>query len=53
MIGHDGQCDLPKPAKSGFAPYIEHFRDKSYANVVTLTKNFRGQLAQDADELTW
>lgn len=53
MIGHDGQCDLPKPEKSGFVPYIEHFRGKPYCKVVTLTKNFRGQLAQDADELTW
>lgn len=51
--GHDGQCDLKDPRKSGFVAYINHFRDMSYANVVKLHKNFRGQLAQDADELSW
>jgi len=53
MIGHTEQCDLPDPTKSGFAPYIEHFRNEPYAKVVELTKNFRGELAQKADELTW
>lgn len=51
--GHDGQCDLPDPKKSGFVPYLEHFRNEPYANVVELTKNFRGKLAQHADELKW
>jgi phosphate starvation-inducible protein PhoH and related proteins len=51
--GHDGQCDLPDPKKSGFVPYIEHFRDEPYCKVVELTKNFRGRLAQKADELEW
>lgn len=53
MIGHEGQIDLPDPKKSGFAPYIEHFREEPYCKVVELTKNFRGKLAQHADELTW
>lgn len=53
IIGHDGQIDLKNPAKSGFVPYIEHFRDEPYAKVCELTKNFRGRLAQKADELTW
>ncbi|GAK03288.1 phosphate starvation-inducible protein PhoH, predicted ATPase [Geomicrobium sp. JCM 19037] len=53
MIGHHAQCDLPQPAKSGFVPYLEHFRDEPYANVCELTRNFRGQLAQKADALTW
>lgn len=53
IIGHDGQVDLPKPEKSGFAPYIEHFRYEPYARVVDLTRNFRGELAQHADNLTW
>jgi phosphate starvation-inducible PhoH-like protein len=53
MIGHDGQCDLEKPEKSGFVPYLEHFQHESYASVVELTKNFRGALARHADELTW
>lgn len=53
VIGHDKQIDLKRPEKSGFVPYIEHFRDESYAKVCELTINFRGQLAQKADELEW
>jgi phosphate starvation-inducible PhoH-like protein len=53
MIGHDGQCDLDKPEKSGFVPYLEHFENEPYAQVVELTKNFRGRLARHADELKW
>lgn len=53
MIGHTGQVDLPKSSTSGFAPYIEHFRDEPYAQVCELSKNFRGKLAQKADELSW
>jgi phosphate starvation-inducible PhoH-like protein len=53
VMGHDGQCDLPKPEKSGFVPYINHFRNEPYAKVCELTVNFRGKLAQKADELTW
>lgn len=51
--GHVGQCDLADVRKSGFAPYIEHFRGKPYCEVIELNRNFRGQLAQDADELEW
>lgn len=53
VIGHDKQIDLKDPKKSGFAPYIEHFSDEPYCKVVELTRNFRGLLAQHADELTW
>lgn len=53
MIGHTKQIDLKNPAKSGFEPYLEHFRDEPYAKVIELTKNFRGELAQKADELEW
>lgn len=53
MIGHDGQCDLKKPEKSGFIPYIEHFKDEDYVGVFELTKNFRGRLAQKADDMKW
>jgi phosphate starvation-inducible protein PhoH and related proteins len=53
VIGHDGQIDLKRPEKSGFVPYLDHFRNEPYAEVVELTKNFRGALAQKADELTW
>jgi phosphate starvation-inducible protein PhoH len=51
LIGHHEQCDLPNPKHSGFVPFIEHFKTKDYANIVQLTKNFRGRLAQDADEI--
>lgn len=51
--GHTGQCDLPDENKSGFAPYIEHFRNEFYAEVVELHVNFRGKLAQHADNLSW
>lgn len=53
MIGHDKQIDLKDPKKSGFRPYIEHFRDEPYCNVVELNINFRGKLAQHADNLEW
>ena len=53
MIGHTEQCDLPKASTSGFAPYIEHFKDEPYAKVCELTVNFRGKLANHADRLTW
>lgn len=53
VIGHDGQNDLKNPEKSGFIPYLEHFRGKEYAAVLELTKNFRGEVARHADELTW
>lgn len=52
VIGHTGQCDLyHNPEHSGFAPYIEHFRNESYAQVCTLTKNYRGKVSTHADEL--
>lgn len=53
MIGHTGQNDLPKESSSGFEPYINHFKDEDYCKVVELTKNFRGNLANHADELKW
>jgi PhoH-like ATPase len=53
VIGHDGQCDLDKPSKSGFIPYLKHFENEPYCKVCTLTKNFRGFIATHADTLTW
>lgn len=50
MIGHSGQCDINQ-ADNGFVDYIEHYRSKDYAKVCKLTKNFRGQLANDADAI--
>ncbi len=51
LEGHTGQCDLPTGVESGFAPYIEHFRNKEYAHVCELNWNFRGRLANDADNI--
>ena len=51
VIGHIGQIDLDRPSDSGFAPYIEHFKRKDYCHVCELNWNFRGRLANDADEL--
>lgn len=53
MIGHHLQCDLEDETKSGFRPYLEHFRDEDYASVHQLTVNFRGRLSQHADNLKW
>ena len=52
VIGHTGQCDLYHyPERSGFAPYIEHFKNEPYAQVCTLTKNYRGKVSTHADAL--
>lgn len=51
--GHDGQCDLDDPRKSGFLPYMNHFSEESYVDLVELKTNFRGEISRKADELTW
>jgi len=51
IIGHTGQIDLDDPRESGFAPYIEHFKKKDYCHVCELSWNWRGRLANDADDL--
>lgn len=51
VIGHVGQIDIDKPSRSGFMRAIEHFSSKDYCNICELTKNFRGRLSTDADEL--
>lgn len=53
VIGHDGQCDLDNPSKSGFIPYLEHYKSEDYVKVCELTRNFRGRLSTHADLLTW
>jgi len=53
MIGHDGQCDLDNPSKSGFIPYLEHFKSEPYVKICKLSHNFRGRLATHADNLKW
>ena len=52
VIGHSGQCDLyHNPERSGFIPYIEHFRNEPYAEICNLTINHRGKVSTHADEL--
>lgn len=52
VIGHSGQCDLyHNPERSGFTPYIEHFRNEPYAEICNLTINHRGKVSTHADEL--
>ena len=52
VIGHTGQCDLyHNKENSGFAPYIEHFKNEPYAQICELTKNYRGVVSNHADQL--
>jgi phosphate starvation-inducible protein PhoH len=53
VIGHSGQCDLDKPTRSGFIPYLKHYESEPYCAVCTLSHNFRGKISSHADELTW
>ncbi|KAA9007373.1 PhoH family protein [Paenibacillus spiritus] len=53
IIGHDKQCDLENPLKSGFVPYINFLQDEDYVQVCELTHNFRGKLATKADQMSW
>ena len=50
VIGHTGQIDLyHHPENSGFAPYIEHFRDVEWVEICQLTNNYRGKISNHAD----
>ena len=51
VIGHELQCDLDSPETSGFAKYIEHFKDQKRTAVCTLVNNHRGWISRHADEL--
>lgn len=50
MIGHTGQCDIDRN-KSGFEEYIKHSKYYDRSAVVSLTKSFRGELAEWADSI--
>ena len=49
VVGHTGQVDIS--GRSGFAQYIEHFRDQERAAICELTVNHRGWLSTWADDL--
>ena len=52
VIGHPNQCHLFRhPERSGFVPYIEHFRNEPYAQICELRTNHRGVVSTHADEL--
>lgn len=52
VIGHQLQCDLPNPERSGFARCMRHFAAKRDDRVAfcELTQNHRGFVAKVADE---
>ena len=51
VIGHDKQCDLADPSKSGFVRYMDHFRGCERAAICELKTNHRSWISQHADEL--
>lgn len=51
VIGHSGQIDLADQYTSGFEAYMFHFHNQDWSVKCHLTTNFRGKLAQHADEL--
>lgn len=51
VIGHDLQCDLEDPTKSGFKSYIEHFKGQERAEFCDLVNNYRGWISRHADDL--
>lgn len=50
VIGHTGQIDIN--SSSGFARYIEHFRNYENCEICELTTNHRGKLSSFADALS-
>lgn len=51
LIGNMRQCDLPNPLDSGFKEYIDHSYGEPWIKRLYLTHNFRGRVAQWADEI--
>ena len=51
VIGHELQCDLDDPSKSGFAAYIRHFAGHDRVAICALTQNYRSWISQWADEI--
>lgn len=49
VIGHTGQVDIRE--SSGFARYLQHFKDQERCRVCELTTNYRGWLSTYADLL--
>lgn len=51
VIGHELQCDLDEPSRSGFKDYIEHFRGQERTAFCNLVNNYRSWISRHADEL--
>ena len=51
VIGHELQCDLEDPSRSGFKSYIEHFRGQDRTAFCNLVNNYRSWISRHADEL--
>lgn len=51
VIGSTLQIQGIKPEESGLLKCIEHFKDKPWAKICHLTKNFRGELSAWADKM--
>lgn len=51
VIGHELQCDLEEPSRSGFKKYIEHYKGQDRAAFCSLVNNYRGWISRHADEL--
>ena len=50
VIGHDLQCDMDDPSKSGFVRYMKHFESCERAAFCSLSQNHRGWISRHADE---
>lgn len=51
VIGHDLQCDLDDPSRSGFTDYIRHFGGQERTAFCSLVNNYRSWISRHADEL--
>ena len=50
VLGDQNQCDIG-PNRSGFQRCINAYRDREFATVCELTKNFRGLVSSTAEEI--
>lgn len=55
VLGHVGQVDLPREEMSGFKSYLfaacDAVEQKEWMAICTLTKNYRGEMSQWADNV--
>lgn len=51
VIGHELQCDLEDPSRSGFKEYMEHFSGQGRTAFCNLVNNYRSWISRHADEI--